>query len=162
MYKGHAGNWAPDGDTHYGSQDYPAVGNRLAVIDTADLHNPRLITNLSFRAGVNAKPDVLSSDPGGTIAYLNHPAQFGNRQSGTSTYRRGKPQLRNSSCFAETTTPDWASSHRCSSVAIFRTVCERTKRFPQERARAGWEAVQARLEYCRLRAAVSTSRQVLV
>lgn len=78
--KGHAGNWTPDGKTYYATQDYRGVGGRLVAIDTADPHQPKVITELSFPDGANGRPHDLSFNNSGTIAYMNQPGQFGNQQ----------------------------------------------------------------------------------
>ena len=80
---GHAGNWAPDGKTYYGTQFYRGVGGVIAIIDTTDPTAPKLLENYPVaRTGMDpagdGRPHDLSLNRSGTIAYINQPGQFGN------------------------------------------------------------------------------------
>jgi hypothetical protein len=80
---GHAGNWAPDGKTYYGTQFYRGVGGVMAIIDTTDASQPHLIENYPLaKTGMdgNGRPHDISFNSKGTIAYVNQPGQFGNSQ----------------------------------------------------------------------------------
>jgi hypothetical protein len=80
---GHAGTWAPDGKTYYGTQFYRGVGGVMAIIDTTDASHPRLIENYPLaKTGMSGdgRPHDISFNTKGTIAYVNQPGQFGNTQ----------------------------------------------------------------------------------
>jgi hypothetical protein len=80
---GHAGNWAPDGKTYYGTEFYRGVGGVIAIIDTTNPTAPKLLENYpvaltGMDPGGDGRPHDLSFNSRGTIAYINQPGQFGN------------------------------------------------------------------------------------
>lgn len=79
---GHAGNWAPDGKTYYGTEFYRGVGSVIPIIDTKNASHPKLIENYPVaKIGLgNGRPHDLSLNKKGTIMYVNQPGQFGNSQ----------------------------------------------------------------------------------
>ncbi len=80
--KGHAGNWAPDGNTYYVTQDFLGPGVPLAVIDTTNPTHPKLLANLTLPDNIH--PHDLSLNDSGTIMYMNQLGTFG-RQGGISS-----------------------------------------------------------------------------
>ena len=76
----HAGNWAANGDTYYGTENYRGIGSTLTAINTTNPTDPTLIGNVVMPGtfGDAGRPHDISTNPSGTIAYIQQPGQFGN------------------------------------------------------------------------------------
>ncbi len=80
--KGHAGQWAPDGNTYYVTTITNAPS--LVAVDTSDTTNPKVFMQYTPPSGTNAIFHDLEFSKDGNTAYVTIIGGFGNQAPGTN------------------------------------------------------------------------------
>ena len=80
--KGHAGQWAPDGNTYYVTTITNAPS--VVAVDTTDTSNPKVLLQYTPPTGTNAIFHDLEFSKDGNTAYVTIIGGFGNQAPGTN------------------------------------------------------------------------------
>ena len=77
--RAHMGGFAPDGLTYYVGQTNRGIGGIMAIVDLADLSNPKHLLNWQFLG--DGRPHDVNLNKDGTRLYSGQPGLFGNTGS---------------------------------------------------------------------------------